>query len=227
MKKVLKYSLRTIGLIFGFILIYLLFAIFFPLITVNNNQPENIEEPIDIYILTNGIHTDIVVPVKNKEVDWSEIIPFSDTKSKQEKDLIAFGWGDKGFYLDTKDWSDLKASTALKAAFWLGSSAMHTHFYNKLVEDEDCKKITISQDDYKSLVAYIKKSFVYDANGKTELINTDMIYGNNDAFYEAKGSYNLFFTCNSWANDALKSANQRAPLWTVTQQGIFNQYKDK
>ena len=50
-------------------------------------------------------------------------------------------------------------------------------------------------------------------------------YGQKDAFYEAKGSYSLFYTCNTWANNALKAANQKASLWTVYDKGIFCHYK--
>jgi hypothetical protein len=50
-------------------------------------------------------------------------------------------------------------------------------------------------------------------------------YGKHAAFYEAKGSYNLFYTCNTWANQALKAANQKAALWTVLDKGIFYHYE--
>lgn len=73
--------------------------------------------------------------------------------------FIAFGWGDKGFYLDTPEWSDLKASTALKAAFGVSSSAIHTTFFKQLKEGEDCKRILISKENYQKLVAYISDSF--------------------------------------------------------------------
>ncbi len=224
MKQILKNSLKVILVIFGLIITYILAVLLLPLIPVNQNQNNQEDDTIEIYILTNGVHTDIVVPVVTDVINWSTIVPFSDTKSQKEKDLIAFGWGDKGFYLDTPEWSDLKASTAFKAAFSLGSSAMHTHFYNKLKEDEDCVKISINKSDYQNMVEYIKKSFVYDKDGKIEYIPTEMV-NKDDAYYEATGSYSLFFTCNTWASGALKSANQVAPWWTATQQGIFRYYK--
>lgn len=224
MKKVLKYLFRTICSFILLLVIYLLAVVLLPLIPINNKQIVSDQDTVEIYILTNGMHTDIVVPVETEEINWSTIIPFSDTKSKEEKKLIAFGWGDKGFYLDTPEWKDLKFSTAFKAAFWLGSSAMHTTFYNSLTEGEDCKKIMITKEEYKNLVKYIKSSFLYNQQDKVEFIPTEMVYGNNDSFYEAVGTYNIFFTCNTWASDALKSANQRAPLWTATQQGIFRYY---
>ena len=223
MKKISRSIIKTIGYILGLLIIYLLAVLILPLIPVNKTTSSDRDE-INIYILTNGMHTDIVMPVESEVINWSEIIPFSDTKAKQPMKYIAMGWGDKGFYLDTPEWKDLKFSTAFNAAFWLGDSAMHTTFYNQMNENEDCKKISISKEEYQSLVNYIKKSFQYDTNGKIQLIPTEMVYGNNDAFYEAKGTYSFLYTCNTWAAIALKEAKQTAPLWTATQKGIFIHY---
>jgi len=194
-----------------------------PLIPINSKAQQT--EEITIYILTNGVHTDIVCPIESEIINWSEIVSFENTLSRR-KDFkhIAFGWGDKGFYLDTPTWADLKFSTAFKAAFWLGESAVHVTFYNDLKEGEDCKKIVISKENYRLLTEYIKESFDYE-NQRTMFISTDMVYGKNDAFYDAKRSYNLFFTCNTWANSALQHANQKAAFWTATDKGIFRQYK--
>lgn len=225
MKKLFKFLLKTIGVLLGLLLIYGLAALVLPLIPINKTTSSD-QDQIDIYILTNGMHTDIVMPVESEVISWSEMIPFTDTKSKQPMKYIAMGWGDKGFYLDTPEWKDLKFSTAFKAAFWLGDSAMHTTYYDKMVENEDCRKISISKEEYKTLVNYLKNSFDYDSNGKVQLIPTDMVYGDHDSFYEAKGKYNFLFTCNTWAADALKEAQQTSPLWTATQQGIFYHYKE-
>jgi len=223
MKKIFKKIALCLKVLLALIIIYGSSVMILPLIPVNKiDHKEN--DYITAYILTNGVHTDIVVPVDTDVINWSEFIPFSDTKSKQALEYIAFGWGDKGFYLDTPEWKDLKFSTAFKAAFWLGDSAMHTTFYNKMSENENCKKVYLSKEEYQKMVEYIKKSFEYDANGKIQLIPTDMVYGPNDSFYEAKGTYNIFFTCNTWTSDALKAANKTAPLWTATQQGIFRHY---
>ena len=65
-------------------------------------------------ILTNGVHTDLVVPIKSAEIDWSKEIPIENTNSKSTNfNYLSIGWGDKGFYLDTPTWADLKFSTCL------------------------------------------------------------------------------------------------------------------
>lgn len=224
LKKTFKFLGWTLLGIFSFLVLYVISVYFISKITVNSNA--NLikqQRTVPIYILSNGVHTDIVVPVKNEIKDWRSQIQFNQTKSKDSlMNFIAFGWGDKGFYLETPQWSDLKASTALKAAFGVSSSAMHTTFFKELKEGEDCKRILVSKEDYQKLVSYISESF-------SDPVQPQWIegqsYGRKDAFYEAKGSYSLFYTCNTWANNALKAANQKASLWTVYDKGIFCHYK--
>ena len=158
--------------------------------------------------------------------DWSKEIKFEHTKAKDSTaKYLAMGWGDRGFYLETPTWADLKVSTALKATTGLSSSALHTTFYKTMKEDAYCKKIQISTTEYQKLVVFINDSFE-TKSGKNIKIETDAVYGKNDIFYEAKGSYSLFYTCNSWANQALKSANQKAALHTLTDTGIFRHYSN-
>ncbi|GEP51192.1 hypothetical protein FNO01nite_18640 [Flavobacterium noncentrifugens] len=207
-----------------FLVLYVSLAFLFSKITVNSEQ-RNEEKPIAIYIKTNGIHTDIVVPVANKIKDWRNKIKFDHTISKDTTfQFIGFGWGDKGFYLNTPQWSDLKVSTAANAAFYLGTSAMHATFYNEIRESEKCIKINISKANYQKLVAYIETSFQHGQSGNLILIDAPT-YGDHDSFYEANGKYSLFYTCNSWANQALKSANQKAAFWSLTDTGIFCHYQ--
>ncbi len=85
----------------------------------------------------------------------------------------------------------------------------------------------LNKDQYKGLVAYIDSSFRRDAKGNTLNIKTNANYNNQDAFYEAKRKYNLFYTCNTWANGALKACGQKAALWTVSDMGIFYHYYRK
>lgn len=177
-------------------------------------------------MLTNGVHTDIVVPVKTAQFDWSKEIPFQHTLSKRSDfKYLSVGWGDKGFYLDTPEWSDLKFSTAFNAAFWLSESAMHCTFYDKMTVGKDCVRLNLTHDQYMELVQFINAKFDRDQNGKVMLIQTDAVYGKNDAFYDAKGRYSFLDTCNTWTNQGLKVAGQKAALWTPTDFGIFQHYQ--
>ncbi|MCQ4034977.1 TIGR02117 family protein [Kaistella montana] len=224
MKKSILILLKTIWAIIGIVTIYVISALLIPYIEVPEKkvaEPEN----ITVYILTNGVHTDLVVPIKSAEIDWNQEIPFENTLSKRtDFKYLSIGWGDKGFYLDTPTWAELKVSTALKAAFWLSESAMHCTFYDQMKEGKDCKKITLTKSQYQELIGFIRNKFDRDQNGKPILIKTDAVYGKNDAFYDAQGSYSFLETCNTWTNDGLKVAGQKAALWTATDRGIFQHY---
>lgn len=222
--KIIKKLLKYLAIFILSLLTYLLIVTLLSFVSVNEDFAENHQE-IPIYILTNGVHTDVVLPIKNEHYDWSNQLKFEHTKSKDTTyQYVALGWGDKGFYLETPTWADLKASTALKAASGLSTTAMHVTFYKDLKESKSCKKLQISSDNYKKLILFINESFK-TKSGEFLKIETDAVYGKHDVFYEANGSYTLFYTCNSWANQALKAANQKAALWTISDSGIFRHYE--
>lgn len=224
-KTILMYLLKVIGIILGIVIIYVILGLLIPYIPVSAKDDGQKKE-IPIYIYTNGVHTDIVMPVKNDLQDWSLKIPFANTKSKKtDYQYIGIGWGDKGFYLDTPTWADLKFSTAVKAAFWLSDSAMHCTYYNTMKEGDDCKMIMVSRKQYENLVKFVEDKFDRDQNGNFMLIPTNAVYSDNDAFYDAKGTYSFLYTCNTWSNNALKAAGQKAALWSPSDFGIFQHYK--
>ena len=217
---ILGISLGTVVLL---VLLYLAAAYTLSRIAVNKNVESSTN--IGIYILSNGVHTDIVVPIKSNAIDWSDYVKYEFTQGKDTSaNLVAFGWGDKGFYLETPTWADLKFSVAFRAAFGLSTSAIHTTFYKQLSENDKCKSIQISNAEYTKLCEYILNSFQMDSLGNLINIDTDANYGDNDAFYEAIGSYTILRTCNTWTNDGLKSCGQKASLWTPFDTGIFYHY---
>lgn len=223
-KKIFKIIWKVLLGIIAFTLLYVLSACLLSRISVAK-EPGTAAD-VAIYIYTNGVHTDIVLPVKNELYSWSKNIRFENTISKDTTEkYIAFGWGDKGFYLNTPAWAQLKFSVAFKAAFALSTSAIHATFYKSLQENADCKRILISNKQYTRLIKYVQSSFKLDSTNNVIHIKTTANYNNYDAFYEAKGKYNIFCTCNTWANNALKACGQKACLWTPFDTGIFEQYK--
>jgi uncharacterized protein (TIGR02117 family) len=222
--RILKATLRFVLFFLGFVALYLIAAFTLPKIAVDAEPDSN--EDLAIYIKTNGVHTDIVMPVKSEIIDWHHFFRYEHTQAKDSTaEYLALGWGDKGFYLQTPTWADLKFSVAFKAAFGLSSSAIHATFYSELTEDETCRKIMISSNQYQRLIDYVKESLEFHSSGSILKIDTDANYSAFDAFYEAKGSYSLFHTCNTWANNGLKACGQKACWWTPLDKGIFEKYK--
>jgi uncharacterized protein (TIGR02117 family) len=222
--KILKIALKIIFGLIAFILLYLFSTYCLSRITIDKET--NTNEEITIYIRTNGVHTDLVVPIKSELYDWSNEVKFTNTISEDTcYSYLAMGWGDKGFYLETPQWKDLKISVAFKAAFALGNTAIHATYYKQMIVNESCRKIMISKEQYQRLINYITNSFQKDKDGHFMNIATNAVYGESDAFYEAVGSYSMLHTCNTWANTGLKQCGQKSCLWTAFDTGIFLKYK--
>jgi len=123
MKRYLKFIFYPLLTLIALVCIYLLSAFVLSRITVEAES--NSSQDVSIYIITNGVHTDIVVPIKNEQKDWSKDIKFSNTVLKDTlMNYLAMGWGDKGFYLETPEWADLKFRVAFNAAFGFGNTAI-------------------------------------------------------------------------------------------------------
>lgn len=228
-----KISLRILKFAFKFVFYFILFIVFY---LTSAYFISRIEYPcekskeaknITIFIKSNGVHTDIVVPTKTSIINWRNFVLPENTRKKDSTcQYLAFGWGDKGFYLETPTWGELKTSTALNAAFGLSTTAIHTTYYSEVIPDKTtCKKIRITRKQYKRLSFFILKSFAWKKNNQLKYIKTNYVYGDNDAFYDAVGTYSMLQTCNSWANNALLSCGQKAALWTAFQGGIFYHYE--
>jgi uncharacterized protein (TIGR02117 family) len=224
-RKTIKYIVLTVLGVLGLFILYLVSAYVLSIIPTSAETDPN-KGQVDIYILTNGMHTDIVMPVKNPMVDWRTKFKYDDTLGKDSiQNYVGIGWGDKGFYLEIPEWSDLTVKIAARAAFGFSNTALHVTYYKEMVEGEDCVKIPISQQQYERLVQYIEKSMQKNEKGDPIFIQTNAQYGDTDSFYEAIGSYSMLHTCNTWSNNALKSTGQKACLWTPSDKGIFYHYK--
>ena len=221
MKSAFRFCRRVLVDLFFLLVAYIAAVFLLPMI--KSDRQADGDADITLYLISNGIHTDIVMPSRNGDTDWTATFPAADTTGGQSADWIAVGWGDKNFYLNTPTWADLTASTALKAVSGLSESAIHTTYYDSMENCGRCAKFTVSRRQYLELAAYIRSSLKW-RDGRTIPVTADIHYGESDAFYEAKGSYNLFYTCNTWTNDALKSAGAKAALWTITEGGIFRLY---
>jgi uncharacterized protein (TIGR02117 family) len=225
--KLLRRLLRILAIFPGLLLLYLLAAVIGSLIPVSaENTAISPKEAVLIYIKTNGVHTDLVMPLQNAYVDWTQTIDTNHARNASNAQWCSIGWGDKKFYIETPEWSDLTVSTAVGSTFGFHQSAMHVVFYPLVLPSKRKRALYLSPEQYQRLHGWILDWFELDSNGQVIPIPTGNSYGPNDVFYEAKGRYHLFHTCNTWTNQALKVAGQRAAWWTPFDKGIFYHYPE-
>ena len=205
--------LRRVVRWIGFAILFYIAVIVIGLIPVNNGfrpAPDGVE----IFVFSGPVHSDIIVPVSNDVIDWREHFVADDFEANVDRRThLAIGWGDRGFFLETPTWNDLRASTAANAMFLPSKTVMHVQYLFTPKENNECKAVKISAESYRELVDFIQQSFD-EENGAKQKIDSSFSYGSNDAFYEARGSYHLFNTCNCWVGRGLRTSHIRAPIFT-------------
>lgn len=200
--------------------IYLLLNLIGAIIPVNSeSHAEN--GNIKIYLIQNGTHTDIVLPVSNKIQNWQETIPESRFPVPGDTAYYAFGWGDLEFYRTTPQWDDLELTTAATSLFLNTPSAIHVTRMD-FPETRNHIQLNLSEVQYRKLSEYILKHFERDNNGNP--VQLDFSYTQDDLFFASRSSFHAFRTCNTWVNSALKYAGLEACLWTAFSQVIFWKY---
>lgn len=204
----------------AFLFIYLTIAIYGAVIPVGELKTEG---DVCMFVQSNGVHTDICLPVHTEQINWLNFISGDVFPGDTKFEYITIGWGDKGFFLDTPTWAELKVSTALNAAFLPSPTAMHVAYSGPPQQDADHRKVFITKREYAQLIRFVKQSFRL-AEAKPDLI-PDSGYTDYDKFYEANNSYHLFRTCNTWTNEALKSANVKTGIYALFPDGIIDHLK--
>ncbi len=217
MKKYGKFFLKVIGYILLIPIVYILVSLVLTYIPVSE-KTEDASKEHTIYLTSNGVHTDIVLP-KNL------IIPklLKGQKYHFKEQFFAFGWGEENFYINTPTWGDLTFSTAFRAAFLKSKTLVHVTRYRTKRDKWIAVPVTSSQ--LQKLNDYILASFKEDEKGK-QLIEGATYTPNRDNFYRAHGNYMFYKTCNTWANTALKESDMKASLWTPFDFGVLRWYEE-
>jgi hypothetical protein len=112
--------------------------------------------------------------------------------------------------------------------FGLGSSAIQVKYYtDTLPKDSKITSLKLSNNQYKKLVKYIETSLKRSKTNNSSFIlpKNPKVLTENNSFYDAKQTYSLLLTCNTWINNGLKASGQKACLWTPDAGGIFYQYE--
>lgn len=170
----------------------------------------------DIFVVSHGWHTGIVIPAKLIQSRIPELqVRFVNAP------YIEFGWGDKGFYQTQKITSGL----TIKAIFWPTESILHVVAVHEKVykyfTNSHLEKICLNDNQYSSLIRFIESSFLKNERGMIIELKKG-IYGNSQ-FYKSVGDYYLMNTCNKWTAKALKSSGFNiTPTFKLTAGSIMS-----
>ena len=170
---------------------------------------------ITIYVQTNGVHTGVVLPVVAGGIDWRRRVLASDlTDPRAAGSWLAFGWGDRDFYLNTPRWQDVRPATVASALIGSGNTLVHVDHLDAFAPDENWRPLRLRREEYARLAAFVAATFADNA----QVVRG---YGARDIFYTARGHYSALRTCNVWTGEALRTAGVRTGVWTVFESDVI------
>ncbi|MBB6484253.1 TIGR02117 family protein [Rhizobium lusitanum] len=171
------------------------------------------ERSQQILMLSNPIHTDIAIPVDGDLLARFAFLRTSGLDlDNPNLRYIVFGWGGRSFYIETRTWADLKAGPVLKS-FALDRSVMHVELAGAIPPSAPgVATISLDAEGLERLKQFVLGSFEQTNGQPSALIGSN--YGENDAFFEARGYFNAFMGCNTWTAAALRQAGLTSGLWT-------------
>jgi uncharacterized protein (TIGR02117 family) len=167
-----------------------------------------------IYVVGDDVHTNIIVPVQNEVFDWQTQLSLqnigADTTANYR--YLAFGWGERNFYMNTPTPADFRLSNALKALFLINKSVLYVQGLPTYpAPNANVRCLRINQADYLKLMEHIDRTF--EQNPQGEKIRLQNGYTPNGGFYASKGRYSILRTCNTWTAEGLRQANVNTPVW--------------
>ena len=197
--------------------IYLVAALIGSLTPVNRGWIEP-EQGMTVYIADNGIHADIVMPVKALGLDWAQFVPRSDVPST---DWIAFGSGEERVYLNTPTWWNITPDTVWSALTG-GNRVMHVEYVPG--PEYAVREIRLRPEEYRRLWSAIRADFTLDQKGRPVRLSHSG-YGCCAALYRAQGKESAVRTCNSWVARWLRLAGVKTSLWPPFANGLTWRYR--
>lgn len=226
----MHWLLRAVALAFAAPVAYLLLALLLGLLPVNRGWAPTPPQAggVTIWLRTNGVHAELVLPA-TAPYDWRDELPPAQVVDAERLarapalSWIAFGWGDRAFFTQTRAWADLRAGTAASALLGLGPAAMYVDYVAR-PQDYRALRIDVSAAEYGRLVAGLRAGFARDAAGRPLRID-DRGYFDTDAFYEGTGRYTFWLTCNEWIRRVLADAGVRTAAWAPFDAALFWQLR--
>ena len=153
------------------------------------------------------IHYDILLPANEHTKEAFAFLKTAGVPIDQKNvRWIILGWSAKGFYIETKEFSDMRAGTVVRAI--IGDDAVMRFAAVGPLPEMEFDTLSLNDDEFHLLVDNILAS----------LKSRDPIpgagYTSSDAFFHANGRFNILSTCNVWVSNLFAQSGLAFGLWT-------------
>ncbi len=213
---------RLSAALIAFILLYMAAVWILGRVPVNTGFQHAGQDGIEICVAENGVHADLIIPLDAGNPSLRSLLPKEAFQiDPSEFNFGIVGWGNRKFYLETETWNDLRLSTTLQSLSGLGATTLHVGLHNSNdFAQTSSRLIRVTEPQFQSLLNHITGSLQLNEQGEAIPIQ-GAHYNRFDAFFEGKGRYHLFRTCNVWVGRGLQKGGVRVGIWTVTPKALF------
>lgn len=201
----LKKGCRCLLAPFFVLLAYLAAALVLGLISSRTAMPTpTAAADYPVYLVSNGVHINLVLPLHNDIADWRDRLPESGPG-----DWVYIGWGSRAFYTQVPTWADLTPTIAAQALFYDDAVLYVRPAAIPMPDAKHVRKVRMCQQELRSVSQDIARQFA----------STQAVSGFPN-FYPAQGHYTPLMTCNEWMR--LRLQHRSMPLWSPFDQAILN-----
>ena len=169
-----------------------------------------------IQVASNGWHTAIVVPAP--ALAATGLLP--EAADFPGARFLEFGWGDRVYYPAKEKTLGMTLSAALIPT----PAVMHMAGLAAAPKDSGSSRevvsVALTAAGFLNLVEALATEFERPAGGRAEPISRGLYPGSR--FYNARGEFHLFNTCNTWTARMLRAAGVAiSPSGIVTADGLM------
>ncbi|MES2726582.1 MAG: DUF2459 domain-containing protein [Bacteroidota bacterium] len=220
LQKIGKYGLKLCYGILSIASFYYLCCLVLPLVEVNGDYLVK-NKGLLVFVAGDGMHSEVIVPVKNEQINWETFINRADFNAT-DQEWLSFGFAENKFYQQNKRWDNMNYLTGFSSLCGFGQSVMHVSYEGQYPFNRKfIRKIYLSPEQYLQLCSFIKNSFAQNNGQMLTPFNTTK---QGEVTYEAQREFSFFHTCNTWTNNALKVIGYRTGKWTALEGGIREQF---
>jgi uncharacterized protein (TIGR02117 family) len=177
------------------------------------------EQGIEIFVESNGIHVSLIVPISAAGEDLSDLIRPEHLVNRGLYGTYAMiGWGHQGVYRRARTWGDVRSGDIVSAITGSDSTTLHVYHLTDPVPLVHRKMLRVSPAQYRSIITQIRATFRLTARGASIAYPA---YAADNLFYDARGHYSAFHTCNTWTGAVLKNAGVKIGIWTPLPGGVM------
>lgn len=159
-----------------------------------------------VYLINGPIHYDFALPLDDEVRTALGALNYPALDAANAQTLI-IGWGAQTFYTTVGNYNDVSGNAIWRGVFG-DTSVMRVDVAGHLPENHSLSRILLTELEYQRFLQALADSFA-DTMSLPHSGHTA-----TDAFFPAKGTFNILQTCNVWIGQILRQSGVRFGIWT-------------